>query len=95
MDIIGYVLHVHFPKRPGEGEKRSGDGGDIEEGMFPLLGFKELRKNVAVVVENFENLFVVPKYVVNKVVEAWWENDWGVRSAQGCDVQLWYVGVST
>jgi hypothetical protein len=92
MDMSGYVLHVRFLKLSREGEKRSGDGGDIEEGMFPLLGFKELREDLAVV---HENLFIVPKYVFDKLVKAWWGNDWGIRSAQGCDVQLWYVMVST
>ena len=67
MDVIGYVLHVRFPKLPREGKIRSRDGRDIEEGMFPLLGFKELREDAGVVAEN---LFVVPKYVFDKLVEA-------------------------
>ena len=83
MDVIGYVLHVRVPKLPREGEIRSGDGGDIEEGMFPPLSFKELREDAGVVAEN---LLIVPKYVFDKLVEALRGNDWGVRGAQGCDV---------
>jgi hypothetical protein len=67
MYVIGCVLHVHLPKPPGEGEERRGDRGDIEEGMFPLLDFTELREDVVVVAEN---LFIVPKYLFNKLVEA-------------------------
>ena len=67
MDVIGYVFHVRVPKLPREEEIRSRDGGDIEEGMFPPLGFKELREDAGVVAEN---LFVDPKYVFDKLVKA-------------------------
>ena len=68
MDVIGYVLHVSVPKLPREEEIRSRDGGDVEEGMVPLLSFKELREDVGVVAEN---LLIVPKYVFDKLVEPW------------------------
>lgn len=72
MGVSGDVPHACFPKLPEELEIRSGDGGDIEEGLFLLPGFREPREDAGVVAEN---LLIIPKCVFDELVETWWGND--------------------